>query len=403
MTRDGIRIGGLAAAALLLILAACGDDAASEGPAEAGAADSATPVVRVAVFNIWQLSSDKLREVDADGVGQAPQLRAAATVIQRVRPDILVINEIDHDYRVMDTGLDFTARLFARNYLASGQEPIEYAHSWAAPNNTGILSGLDLNMDGVTATGADIGTRAHGDDSYGYGEYPGQYSMAVLSRYPLDPSRARTFRELLWKDLPGNHLPDGFYGEQAVAALRLSSKSHQDLPVRVGDRELHLLMSHPTPPVFDGEEDRNGRRNFDELRLWKLYLDGEATLRDDRGRSGGLEEGVPFVLLGDLNARPDDAESNYDGMPAVAQLLRHPRVVDTAPWAVSPGAPDDTPQATTSFGGRGARIDYVLPSVELEVLDGGVYWPDPEADPEGNAIAETASDHRLVWMDLTWR
>jgi len=35
----------------------------------------------------------------------------------------------------------------------------------------------------------------------------------------------------------------------------------------MGGQVIHILASHPTPPVFDGVEDRNGRRNHDEIRL----------------------------------------------------------------------------------------------------------------------------------------
>jgi hypothetical protein len=187
----------LAIAALMAGLASCGgsaDPAAPAGSSDAAAPASTDPVVRVAVFNIRELSGDKLRDA-TEGVGQDPQTRAAATIVQRVRPDILVINEIDHDRRVMDVGLEFTARRFNDLYLENGEEPISYPHAWAAPNNTGILSGLDLNMDGVTATDADRGTRAHGDDSWGYGEYPGQYSMCcrAIRCWVTRPGRFESF------------------------------------------------------------------------------------------------------------------------------------------------------------------------------------------------------------------
>jgi hypothetical protein len=390
----------LVAFALIASLAAC--EVPSELPEQA-APPAALPTVRVAIFNIWQLSTAKLTDTDEAGAGLDEQARAAATIVQRVRPDVLVINEIDHDYDTPDAGLELNAERFARAYLATGESPIEYPYAWAAANNTGILSGADLNADAYVATAADVGSRAHGDDSYGYGEYPGQYSMAVLSRHPVDTAGVRSFRELLWRDLPGHHIPEDFYPPETLEVLRLSSKSHQDVPISVDGHRLHLLMSHPTPPVFDGDEDRNGRRNFDEIRLWALYLNGDGGLVDDQGTAGGIEPGASFVILGDLNARPDELDSNYDGMPPIAQLLGHPRVTDTARWAISAGAPADAPEATTEFGGRGARIDYVLPSSELVVLDGGVYWPDAQLDGEGNDLAKRASDHRLVWMDLTWR
>jgi len=229
--------------------------------------------------------------------------------------------------------------------------------------------------------------------------YPGQYSMAVLSIHPLISGESRTFQTLLWSDQPGNHLPDDFYGEDAVAELRLSSKSHQDVPVAVDGHRLRLFLSHPTPPVFDGEEDHNGRRNFDEIMLWRQYIDGDLGLVDDIGGAGGYQDGVPFVIVGDLNAAESDP-TVYDSVSAIGQLLGHTALQDPREWLVSEGAPSDQVRATTEFGGRGRRIDYVLPSRGIEILDGGVYWPSVDADPEGNARALLASDHRLVWLDL---
>ena len=49
-----------------------------------------------------------------------------------------------------------------------------------------------------------------------------------------------------------------------------------------------LLVAHPTPPVFDGPEDRNGRRNFDEIPLLGDYVTGRSGyIYDDDGGRGG--------------------------------------------------------------------------------------------------------------------
>ncbi|MCA9738277.1 MAG: endonuclease/exonuclease/phosphatase family protein [Gemmatimonadota bacterium] len=394
----------LHAAAAALLLVTCGGEPEPAG--EAGGGGGAR-TVRVALFNVQEMSTAKLMDVDDKGEGQDPQLRAAAAILQRIRPDVLVLEEIDHDYDGAEHGLDLNARRFVQAYLTRGEAPLDFRYTWAAPNNTGLLSGLDLNGDGIVATEKDLRTRAHGDDSFGYGEYPGQYSMAVLSRLPLLPDRARTFARFRWQSLPGHHMPVGFYAEAAREALRLSSKSHWDLPVQVADTVLHLLVSHPTPPVFDGEEDRNGRRNFDEIRFWALYLDDAPELEDDAGRQGGYDSDAPFVVVGDLNARPNADESLYDGRTAISQLLEHPRIQDTGDLLISEGGrrgrpagpPDHWERATTGFGG-GSRIDYLLPSIGIEVLDGGVFWPDAASDPEGAAWADAASDHRLIWLDL---
>ncbi len=369
---------------------------------------SGEPVtVRVATFNIQELDAAKVGDVDGDGVGQDPQARAAATIIQRIRPDILVLNEVDHHYGEDGEGLDLVVRRYRERYLATGADPIDYPYLFVSPNNTGMLSGLDLDSNGVSATDAHRGTRVHGDDSWGYGEYPGQYSMAVLSRHPIDPQAARTFQTFLWKDLPGNHIPPGYFSDEVAERFRLSSKSHWDVPVAVEGRTLHVLVSHPTPPVFDGDEDRNGRRNYDEVKFWKLYLDDDPALYDDRGVRGGYGSDDPFVIAGDLNANPLQTESVYDGSTAIGQLLDHPRVRESGPVAVGSGALVNGPagppryleRATATFGG-GSRVDYVLPSRSLEIVGGGVFWPAADEDPEGARLAEVASDHRMVWVDV---
>jgi hypothetical protein len=406
-------LAGLALAALLIGCGAgetpAGDAPDGPDPTASGRESDAAPAeladapppppegaLRVALFNIWELSTEKVDSVDAEGRGASRQLRAAARIIQAVRPHVLLLNEVDlarDGYGLDQDDLDRVVERFQERYLDVGDEPVRYPWRFAAPSNTGILTGLDLNRDGVAATPADVGTRTHGDDAFGYGEYPGQYSMAVLSRVALDTAGVRTFREFLWADLPDALLPTGFYGPGIAARFRLSSKSHWDLPVVVDGDTLHLLASHPTPPVFDGEENRNGLRNFDEIRFWALYLEGSDALYDDAGRRGGLPPEEPFVLAGDLNAAPQGGEAAVDGVPAIAQLLEHPRVRDPE---VLRGV------ATTGWDG-GRRIDYVLPSRGLEVVGGGVFAPPaggPDPDPADLTLAELASDHHMVWLDL---
>ncbi len=412
----------LATAALLVLVAAglwtgCAPvihpaETAPAAPTETSEAD-----LRVALFNIRELDAGKLGEVGEDGVGSHPQLRAAAAVVQRVRPDVLVVQEIDFPEAegavpASPVSPSSSARAFADRYLAhpqpGGGEPLDYPHAYAAPVNTGILSGLDLNRDGRVATPADRGERVHGDDSLGWGTYPGQYGMAVLSRFPLDAPGARTFREFLWRDLPGNHLPPDWYDEAALGVLPLSSKSHWDLPVEVpgADVPLHLWISHPTPPVFDGEEDRNGRRNFDEVRFWKLYADGAPELVDDAGRSGGYAAGHPFVVVGDLNADPQSPEAVYDGVQSAVQLLTHPDMADAGALLTSRGgAREDRiggrhPERSTADFDPAMRLDHLIPGGGAEAVAGGVFWPAGDADPTGAELAATASDHRLVWLDV---
>lgn len=382
-----------AAARTVLVLASAAGLAACGAERSEPESDPEPPVVRIATFNVEELSASKVDSVDAAGRGIHPQLQAAAGVVRTVRPDVLVLNEVDLVYGP-DARLGDVVRAFQERYLEVEHEeivgePVTYPHLFVAPSNTGILSGVDLNRDGVVAGRADRGERIHGDDAFGFGVYPGQYSMAVLSRVPVAAGDGRTFRTFLWKDLPGNHLPGDFYSDTARAVLRLSSKSHWDVPLVLGGDTLRLWVSHPTPPVFDGPENRNGRRNYDEIGFWVRYLEGSEALYDDRGRRGGYAEDDPFVVAGDLNADPSGGEAVLDGRPAIDQLLGHPDIQDPQPLR---GVP------TASFGG-GMRVDYLLPSAGLEVVGGGVFGESP-AGEAGDPDPAAASDHRLVWLDL---
>jgi len=328
------------------------------------------------------------------------QIKAVIEIIATVRPDILLINEFDHDR----DGVALS--IFTKALADAG---IAYPHSFSAPSNTGEPSGIDLNNDGKIAGP---------NDAFGFGRFPGQYAMALLSRFPIAADKARSFRKLLWKDVPNAEMPtkagSPFYPADVLSVFRLSSKSHWDVPVILPDgRTLHVLASHPTPPVFDGSEDANGLRNRDEILLWARYLVGQS-LTDDMGQNGPFT-GRYFAILGDLNADPFDGDGRHDG---ITTLLNHPRVQDPMPGsdggvaatkmqagsnATHKGDPAlDTADWRDEGGPGNLRVDYVLPSQNLSVTGSGVFWP-PKGAPGAKLIGSgkpVSSDHRLVWVDI---
>jgi endonuclease/exonuclease/phosphatase family metal-dependent hydrolase len=390
------------AVALVTMLAAC--TTSTPDPPEV---ESRPESIRIASYNI-ALNDDAPGGVIARLEAGDEAARKVAAVIQRVRPDILLINELDYDEALK------AAEIFERDYLEVGQfgnEPIRYGYRFATQVNTGEPSGLDLDGDG-TSDGP--------NDAWGFGRHPGQYGMLLLSRYPIDAKRARTFRMLPWSAMPGALRPmnpDGtpFHPDAVWNVLRLSSKSHWDVPVATPFGELHVLASHPTPPAFDGPEGRNRARNHDEIRLFADYIAGgerAAWIVDDAGQRGGIAEGARFVIVGDQNADPLDGSSLGAG---IRQLLEHPRVhPDPMPRGSGGGAeasarigeanlvhrgdPDlDTSNFSPQVGNL--RVDYALPSRNVEVVGSGVFWP--SADEPGHDWA-AASDHRLVWVDIRW-
>lgn len=271
-----------------------------------------------------------------------------------------------------------------------------------APVNTGVPSGFDLNRDG----------RAEGpEDALGYGFFPGQFGMLLLSRYPIYRAGVRTFQNFLWKTMPAALLPDdphsgapgGYYSPAALAVLPLSSKSHWDVPIRIGENLVHILASHPTPPVFDGPEQRNRRRNHDEIRFWVDYVSPGAGeyIRDDNGGLGGLGE-ASFVIMGDQNADPCKGRSLRNAALQLIGLERlNTRITPTSRYSGAGTADFRDGEASPGV----LRVDYVLPSADLQIIDAGVFWPAPD-EALGRLVGRDAggrpssSDHRLVWVDV---
>ncbi len=384
------------------------------------AADARHPV-RFSTFNAsLNRGSEGALVADLSAPGNEQAANVAETV-QRVRPDVLLINEFDYD--ASGTAL----RLFQDNYLSvphNGAAPIRYRYRFSAPSNTGVPSGYDLDNDG---------TVGGGNDAFGFGLFPGQFGMAVYSRFPIRTHQVRTFQHFLWKDMPGALLPDDpttaapadWYSPAELGVVRLSSKSHWDLPLRVGRKTVHFLVSHPTPPVFDGPEDRNGTRNHDEIRFWADYVQRHRSryIYDDDGRRGGLPRGASFVIAGDQNSDPLDGDS----IPgSTQQLLDSPRVNASRPPA-SAGAVEasalqgglnathrsdpaydtadfcDTAAPPPCSGPGNLRADYVLPSKNLRISGSGVFWPvqaDPLSRLTGPGFPVPTSDHREVWVDV---
>ncbi len=312
----------IGAAALLTMAPLAAATSASGAPALPTQAGNGQDL-RVATYNL-SLNRNTAGQLVTDlSTPDNAQAKAVAEVIQRANPDVVLLNEFD--YVEGGTAVD----LFRDNYLGvahNGAAAVDYPYAYTAPVNTGVPSGFDLNNDG---------TIGGGDDAYGFGLFPGQYGMVVLSKYPIQTDGIRTFQHFLWKDMPGNVLPTDWYSPQEQDIFRLSSKSHWDIPVTVGKRTVHVLAAHPTPPSFDGPEDRNGRRNHDEIRFWADYITpGKGGyIYDDQGARGGLNPSSSFVILGDYNADPLDGDS-YDS--AINQLLTSKRITD--PQATSAGA-----------------------------------------------------------------
>ncbi|MFC3093479.1 endonuclease/exonuclease/phosphatase family protein [Alteromonas sediminis] len=370
------------------------------------------------------------------------QIRNVAAIIQKVRPDVLLLNEFNND----GEGKNNQALVgFLRNYLAVSQslnsvdggewlEPITYPYIENYATNTGLNAGIDLNNNGYSKNDP--------NDAYGFGFYHGHYAFALLSKFEIDSENTRTFQTFKRKDLPDavnpkivlcdgkSPIPEGmkcgdtWFSEQQWQTLRLSSKNHVDAPIRIptpnGTVTVNALLSHPTPPAFDTVTDNNKYRNSAENLFWYHYLNGHQGIYDDAGKSEAFN-GESFVIMGDLNADITWGTTTDPRFNGIQQLMAHERVhkdvaqLNGAFIPTSLGALEEPnrrqhphPQIRTAT--FGSRVDYAVPSANLKVIDSGVYWAAEHAPGrllfndkrigKRGADKEVSSDHRLVWVTV---
>ncbi|NQZ82220.1 MAG: endonuclease/exonuclease/phosphatase family protein [Colwellia sp.] len=369
----------------------------------------AHPQLRVATFNVSMEALNYLPYVR----GKAPnvkgnelslalnennqQIKNIAEIIQRINPDIILLNEFDREDDSQQS-----LKLFLSQYLSKGQgkqQGIDFPYFYQGAVNTGVPTKFDLNNDGSSGKSP--------SDNYGFGYFPGHFGMALLSKYPIDMKKIRTFQKFKWNDMPNALKPfdpetkKPWFSDEAWRDMRLSSKSHWDIPVNVNGKTIHILASHPTPPVFDGPEDRNGKRNHDEIRFWHDYISNTASyIYDDNGNKDGLNNDQAFIILGDQNASSVDGDAMVSG---ITSLLTHEKVQDAKPESLAGKMHKiDNPNAKNHTAHWGMRADYVLPSRQhFKITNSAVFWPQTTEETYRLVKDRAASsDHRLVWVDL---
>lgn len=354
---------------------------------------------RIATFDLGGVSTADLAAADV------PRLHELAAAIQRIRPQVLLLNGLAYDMPGAPgiTGNEpagSNAKRFVEKYLQVAQAPdlppLRY-RVFVDQSNSGVPSGIDLNHDGKITTEfpltADtpeqlVARAAYSADCWGPGDYPGQRGMALLvdERLEIKTSELRTFRKLPWSYMDAAYLPLGpdqkpLYTEEEKAAARLSSVGHWDVPIVLPNKSVvHFLCSNPVPPSLAGAGDISARRNHDEVRFWADYIEDSSWIVDDDGKEGGLRRGSEFVILGNLGVDPIKGEKFRE---PITTSLGATRMINFDFVPAAAGGSTDT-------CGAGLRLDYVLPAKVINVVGGGIQrWP--EKGP---------SDHYLVWLDI---
>jgi len=378
---------------------------------------------RFMVYNIEDLRTEEISAVLAGDTSERSQMvRDAATMIAVVNPDVLFVQELEYDGfehhvgPVPPTSADNLGKVISQIQSELGREGVKYS-TFQKPSNTGTPSGFDL--DKSREVNLMPGNAGYARDSFGFGMFRGQYGMAVLVRDPVffNTATARTFQTFRWADMPGALFPMGdgtkvplhqpWFTPEEVEVYRLSSKSHWDVPVVFPDgTEIRVWASHPTPPIFDGPEDLNGKRSNDEVRFWAEYLSGVPWIYDDEGKRGGANisgaavNETKAIIMGDLNNDPLQGDNHND--PIGHWLFNHPLLQAYTPKSKTPG--ECSPRAEVTHLGGCLRLDYLVPTTALKVVQGGVLQGMADlpcdVDAKGLKLNFEASDHSSLWADL---
>lgn len=312
----------------------------------------------------------------ADILANEPEVEAIAKVIALIKPDVIALTDFDYDHDQIAL-TEFAALISEFNAT--------FPYLYAPLPNSGRPSGVDQDGDGRFG---------EPEDAVGYGRFWGDSGIAVISRHPILYDEIRSFNDFIWSDLP-DHKASRL--SQELQRLPLSTSSHASIPIQTPLGRVTLLVSASTAPVFDGPEDRNGRRNIDELHLWRhLIMQADAPIAP------------PFVMAMNANLDPEDGEGFHDDLKA---FLSSSLVIDPSPSSLGGAEAADADHAgpaaldTVDWPDErpgNLRVGYVLPDPSWTVLGSGVFWPSTNAEASRllGADGNLAGFHRLVWVDL---
>lgn len=386
------------AATLIPILAFLGGACVAD-PTETDLGAVETQRVRVGHWNIKELGTKKLLDEDA------PQLVAMAQVLDRFRPDILSINELQFDIEnVPEAGLPGAPSTVQPGDACQAKNARRLADRLHALNPE---LRYDYAVVAMGNSGVEFQTTEEVADNFKVrpDEFLGRYSLGLISRYPILHDQVRVLHDLAWHDLPGNSIdairedldievPEGYW---------LFEKAIVVVPIDVNGSILHVVLLHP---MTSGFHPMNPYRNHDELRALQLWLAGEL----DAPGWEPLPEDAMFVLIGDWNVDPEDGDGDRASLP---QVLSSPRVVTHFPEGEG-GTKGVNPRRNTFLSGCGRedgtlpwnpqnkmqmQLDYMLPSTTIgQPTESGIFWPTYPSEDWN--LACRASDHRLMWEDL---
>jgi hypothetical protein len=378
--------------------------------------------LRIVHYNIKELDSVKLKQGE-----QNAQLAAAFSVLRKLKPDFLSINEMQYDLpnvpsNTFQTRGQNMARLIQLLNLGWSQTGIGFG-----PANTGMTA---KKIPGTNKYTTDT-TKQEYADPVNFGVFPAEYSSGGATKYPVVKKVIE--QKLKWsafrpdrniselKDVSGKALDPN--------KVELFDKNFMDMVVRIAGRDVHFILLH-TVPAFDFgiAGSPNSVRNADQLSFLEWYLTGSTDFTPPANLAiKPLKPGTLFVAMGDWNV--DVRHPTLPGAKVLQRLFEKTNL-----WRSVPEMDFTYESQPFYLPAFREQLDYIITSQSplLKIQGGGVYAPfgreergcdqPPVEVVEGNRLVsfndknsgakcyaevtadyaeiKKASDHRPLWMEL---
>jgi len=325
---------------------------------------SSNNTLRVLHYNIFELDTEKLKEIDL-GNKIPEQLSALKSLVAPYDFHLLSINELQYDLQ----GVPYPT------FLTQGMNLSNFTH-WLRPDKGWDGHFVEANTGKEAkrispqsfATSKDEGARFYADPN-NYGLFPGQYSTGLSSRYPIK-------ERISIKDLPWNVFNPKIslakyrngQKEKLPSDLSLFDKAFMDTVIEVNHKRIHIITFHTVPAYhFGNKNSPNYQRNRDQLRFLEWYLTGKSDIATKESYNGikHLDKDDIYIAMGDWNT---DINQKNPGSEVLKRMAKTNRFFPehSITWEASGYNPDR----------MSMRLDYIFYSEHLRLHKAQVIRPE---------------------------
>jgi endonuclease/exonuclease/phosphatase family metal-dependent hydrolase len=323
--------------------------------------------ISVVHWNIKELTTKKLHNNNE-------QLDAVKNILDEFTFDILSVNELQYDLPNVPTetfqSQGVNAEILAKHLR---KDPMEHAISFTQANTGNKAKRVKYKY----ATKMTKRSRKLADQD-NFGLFPGQYSTALISKYPIKSEII--VKNLKWREFNKNVSFAKFRranGRRVPTSIQLFDKSFTDVVIEVDGKEVHLIALHAVPSFhFGNKRSPNYERNRDQLRFLEWYLTGgtdiSVKLPKKYAHIKPLKKGTPFIAMGDFNT---SIYANNKGSEVLRRLFKSVKL-----WMKQPGHTHEAQH----FGDKRLKLtlDYIAYN-NLKLVDAGIYYPN---ENEGSCV-----------------